>query len=120
MTAAALVPLGAVTHCCGDHAAGRHKLCCDPADCTPCCPECPTCPQVRQAEEVMPGIGRFLANDATRQLAQARDRSVSVAAGDALFSFERGRPGRMVIDPPLDLVLNWFHDVHLATAKEPF
>jgi hypothetical protein len=120
MTAAALVPMGEVTHCCGDHAAGRHRICCDPADCTPCCPECPTCPQVQMAEAVMPGLGKFLARENARQLASARDRGVSTAVGDALLQFELGRPGRMVITPPIGLVLNWFYDVHLATVKEPF
>lgn len=117
---AELVPLGGVTHCCGEHADRRHLICCDPIDCMPCCPECPTCPQVRLVEQVMPGFGKCIASADVRLLVESRDRGMSAAAADALWLFDQGNPRRIVIDPPIQQVVNWFHDVRLGTVKEPF
>jgi hypothetical protein len=120
MTAAGLVPTGRVTHCCAEHADRRHLICCDPVDCLPCCPECPTCPKVRLVEQVMPGFGKCLATAEVQLLVESRDRGYSADAADALWSFDQGNPHRLVIDPPIKQVVNWFHDVQLGCVKEPF
>ena len=120
LDSAELVPNSEVTHCCADHADRRHLICCDPVDCTPCCSECPTCPQVRLVEQAMPGFGRWLARGDAQLLAESRDRGMSAAAADALWLFDRSNPRRTVIDPPIQQVVNWFHDVRFGRVKEPF
>lgn len=120
MTAAGLVPMGRVTHCCANHTDRRHQLCCDPIDCTPCCPECPTCPSVRLIEEYWPGFGKHLAHQDAHDLTESRDRGASADAADALWWFDRLNPRRTVVNPPVAQLIGAHLDARLPSPKEPF